>query len=178
MACFTNQEFVCKIIATIMGMTIPALVAIKRIAERKNEDSCLNGKNAMKSKENIAIKSKVAQNKKCEENIEGRIVLMVNKDLKMGKGKIISQAAHALCGLHINLQRSGNSCVRDTRPLVLRAEEDEMRACFSKIFKRGGLPVRIFDAGRTQIAPNSHTVLAFVGSNKDDFISGKEIYSN
>ncbi|EFN58132.1 hypothetical protein CHLNCDRAFT_14837, partial [Chlorella variabilis] len=98
---------------------------------------------------------------------ELKMVLVVNDELKMGKGKIGAQCAHAAVGaverLHERRQTAAlhqweacgqpKVCLRGASTLELRQLQAEAAA--------RGLPTFIVqDAGRTQVAPGSRTVLA------------------
>ncbi|KAK2078616.1 hypothetical protein QBZ16_003456 [Prototheca wickerhamii] len=95
-----------------------------------------------------------------------KMVLVVNDELKMGKGKIGAQCAHAAVAV---VER-----VADSQPHVLDAWEEngqakiclraDSTATLTKLArqaKKAGLPAYLVaDAGRTQVAPGSKTVLA------------------
>ncbi|XP_043489125.1 peptidyl-tRNA hydrolase 2, mitochondrial-like [Polistes fuscatus] len=98
-------------------------------------------------------------------NQDCKLVLVVRSDLKMGKGKVAAQCAHAAVAAYKN-------CIK--YPLVLRAwencgqvkiavkvnNEDELRAV-AKASREVGLITNVIqDAGLTQIAPGTKTVCA------------------
>lgn len=104
-----------------------------------------------------------------EHHEDFKMVLVVRNDLKMGKGKIAAQCSHATLGLYKDI------CGRAPKALqrwemcgqvkvVTKVEsEDDMLALKIKA-KSMKLPCHItIDAGRTQIAPNSRTVMALLG---------------
>ncbi|XP_075496215.1 uncharacterized protein LOC142533357 isoform X3 [Primulina tabacum] len=81
-----------------------------------------------------------------------KMVLVVRNDLKMGKGKIAAQCSHATLGLY--------------KRLLNRAPKSLNRweMCGQERAKSLNIPTHItIDAGRTQIAPNSRTVMAVLG---------------
>lgn len=94
-----------------------------------------------------------------------KMILIVNKSLKMGKGKIAAQCCHAAVGCY---KKSGKDC-----PAALRAweltgcakvavncsTEDEMNVIMGQAYSKGITHCFIEDAGRTQIAAGSRTVL-------------------
>ncbi|GBG81763.1 hypothetical protein CBR_g33941 [Chara braunii] len=99
-------------------------------------------------------------------NGEFKLVLVVRMDLKMGKGKIAAQCSHATLGIYKKLQRKAPTALRKweysgQRKVVLKIDtEDDMMALVKKA-KDAGVPTHItIDAGRTQIAPDSRTVMA------------------
>jgi PTH2 family peptidyl-tRNA hydrolase len=103
--------------------------------------------------------------------------VLVNHDLKMGKGKIASQTAHSVCEMTRILEqativdrldyyykrwlRSGHATV------VLKATQQEIDVLIEKYVLDNDTNfganwcVHTRDQGRTQIAPNSLTTVAF-----------------
>eukprot|EP00808_Paulinella_micropora_P012254 g17498.t1 len=95
-----------------------------------------------------------------------KLLLAVRTDLKMGKGKIAAQCGHAAVGAY-------QACGRH-RPKTLRAwelngaakiavkvaDEEELTTLARSAEQLYLLTYIVHDAGRTQIAPNSKTVLA------------------
>ncbi|KAF9670436.1 hypothetical protein SADUNF_Sadunf13G0068800 [Salix dunnii] len=107
-----------------------------------------------------------------------KMVLVVRNDLKMGKGKIAAQCSHATLGLYKKLLRRApkalhrwEMCAQPKVVVKIESEEDmlvlQVRARFQLRQDRAKslkLPTHItIDAGRTQIAPNSRTVMAILG---------------
>lgn len=94
---------------------------------------------------------------------------MVRNDLKMGKGKIAAQCSHATLGLYKDICNRAPKALQRWEncgqvKVVTKVEsEDDMLALKVKA-KESKLPCHItIDAGRTQIAPNSRTVMAVLG---------------
>ncbi|KAK3143519.1 hypothetical protein QOZ80_4AG0301320 [Eleusine coracana subsp. coracana] len=98
-----------------------------------------------------------------------KMVLVVRNDLKMGKGKIAAQCSHATLGLFKKLQqRAPKSLKRWERcgqvKVVVKIESEEDMLVLQGRAKSLNIPTHItIDAGRTQIAPNSRTVMAVLG---------------
>ncbi|XP_048448040.1 peptidyl-tRNA hydrolase 2, mitochondrial [Pyrus x bretschneideri] len=98
-----------------------------------------------------------------------KMVLVVRNDLKMGKGKIGAQCSHATLGLYKKvLHRAPKALNRwemCAQPkVVLKIESEEDMLVLQERAKSLNLPTHItIDAGRTQIAPNSRTVMAILG---------------
>ncbi|CAA0824752.1 Peptidyl-tRNA hydrolase II (PTH2) family protein [Striga hermonthica] len=98
-----------------------------------------------------------------------KMVLVVRNDLKMGKGKIAAQCSHATLGLYKKiLNRAPNSLSRwemcGQVKVVLKIESEDDMLVLQEKAKSLNLPAHItVDAGRTQIAPNSRTVMAILG---------------
>ncbi|XP_051138065.1 uncharacterized protein LOC127256219 [Andrographis paniculata] len=98
-----------------------------------------------------------------------KMVLVVRNDLKMGKGKIAAQCSHATLGLYKKiLSRAPKSLSRwemcGQVKVVLKIEREDDMLVLQERAKSLNLPTHItIDAGRTQIAPNSRTVMALLG---------------
>lgn len=112
-----------------------------------------------------------------------KMVLVVRNDLKMGKGKIAAQCSHAALGLYKKLlHRAPKSLNRwemcgQVKVVVKIESEDEMLVLQERA-KSLNLPTHItVDAGRTQIAPNSRTVMAILGPDEmvDDVTGGLKL---
>ena len=94
-----------------------------------------------------------------------KMVLVVNMDLKMGKGKIAAQAAHAACGVLdepgarddpvvIAWQKYG--CAK----VALKGKFEDMKRAAALADEAGLRTYTVCDAGRTQIPAGSETVCA------------------
>lgn len=94
------------------------------------------------------------------------MILVVRNDLKMGKGKIGAQCGHAAVGAYQNCMRRFPSLVRrwddsgSAKIAVKVDSEEELMQVFRAARDKNLNTCLIRDAGRTQIAPNSKTVLA------------------
>ncbi|EEF42359.1 mta/sah nucleosidase, putative [Ricinus communis] len=97
------------------------------------------------------------------------MILVVRNDLKMGKGKIAAQCSHATLGLYKKLlhraPKALNRWEMCAQPkVVVKIESEEDMLVLQERAKSLKLPTHItIDAGRTQIAPNSRTVMAILG---------------
>ncbi|KAK9097501.1 hypothetical protein Sjap_022998 [Stephania japonica] len=98
-----------------------------------------------------------------------KMVLVVRNDLKMGKGKIAAQCSHATLGLYKKLLHRAPKALNRWEmcgqvKVVLKIESEEDMLILQERAKSLKLPNHItIDAGRTQIAPNSRTVMALLG---------------
>ncbi|OVA15767.1 Peptidyl-tRNA hydrolase [Macleaya cordata] len=98
-----------------------------------------------------------------------KMVLVVRNDLKMGKGKIAAQCSHATLGLYKKLLHRAPKALKRWEmcgqvKVVLKSESEEDLLILQERAKSLKLPTHItIDAGRTQIAPNSRTVMAMLG---------------
>jgi len=98
-----------------------------------------------------------------------KMVLVVNQELGMGKGKIAAQCGHAAVGCY---KRSKQMCPAGLRAwertgcakiAVKCPTEEEMRTIFESALDKGLPMYLVEDAGRTQIAAGSRTVLGILG---------------
>lgn len=98
-----------------------------------------------------------------------KMVLVVRNDLKMGKGKIAAQCSHATLGLYKKLLHRAPKALNRWEncgqvKVVLKSESEEDLLVLQERAKSLHLPTHVtIDAGRTQIAPNSRTVMAILG---------------
>ncbi|CAN9501577.1 unnamed protein product [Ophioblennius macclurei] len=106
---------------------------------------------------------------------EFKMILVVRNDLKMGKGKVAAQCAHAAVSAYKQVQRRNPELLKQweycgqPKVVVKAPDEDTLIDLLSRA-KELGLPVSLIqDAGRTQIAPGSRTVLG-VGPGPADLI--------
>ncbi|XP_026314623.1 peptidyl-tRNA hydrolase 2, mitochondrial-like [Hyposmocoma kahamanoa] len=111
--------------------------------------------------------------KKFVSNSEYKLVLVVRTDLNMGKGKIAAQCSHAAVGAFEKAQKrdpEGLKCWQMTgqAKVALKTDTvDEIKQIADNAKKMGLITSLIRDAGRTQIAPNSITVLGVGPAPKD-----------
>jgi PTH2 family peptidyl-tRNA hydrolase len=107
--------------------------------------------------------------------------IIMNNDLGMGKGKLVSQGAHAACDVVIHLEqmcheqtRLSEECIKYKKwqrsgyaKIVKKATQIELEELI-ELSKNKSIPrcFPIIDAGRTQIAPNSLTAIAFFPNEK------------
>eukprot|EP00527_Entomoneis_sp_CCMP2396_P006653 CAMPEP_0198145414 /NCGR_PEP_ID=MMETSP1443-20131203/23313_1 /TAXON_ID=186043 /ORGANISM="Entomoneis sp., Strain CCMP2396" /LENGTH=187 /DNA_ID=CAMNT_0043809057 /DNA_START=36 /DNA_END=599 /DNA_ORIENTATION=+ len=98
-------------------------------------------------------------------NAPYKMVLCVNTSLSMGKGKIAAQCSHAAVACYKRASKSIPNAVRAweytgcAKIAVKCPTEDEMHLIAAKAMSMG-IPVYLVeDAGRTQIAAGSQTVL-------------------
>lgn len=96
---------------------------------------------------------------------EFKMILVVRNDLKMGKGKVAAQCSHAAVTAYKQVQRRNPELLKQweycgqPKVVVKAPDEDTLIDLLSRA-KEVGLPVSLIqDAGRTQIAPGSRTVL-------------------
>ncbi|XP_066966462.1 peptidyl-tRNA hydrolase 2, mitochondrial-like isoform X1 [Macrobrachium rosenbergii] len=106
---------------------------------------------------------------------ETKLVLVVRSDLKMGKGKAAAQCCHATLKAFKQLQKTNRRLLRawemNGQPkVVLKIDDEESMLDLASLAREVGLTVSLIqDAGRTQIAPGSRTVLG-VGPGPVDLV--------
>ncbi|XP_028322563.1 peptidyl-tRNA hydrolase 2, mitochondrial [Gouania willdenowi] len=106
---------------------------------------------------------------------EFKMILVVRNDLKMGKGKVAAQCSHAAVSAYKQVQRRNPELLKQweycgqPKVVVKAPDEDTLIDLLSRA-KEVGLPVSLIqDAGRTQIAAGSRTVLG-VGPGPADLV--------
>lgn len=91
-----------------------------------------------------------------------RMYVIVNKDLKMSKGKVAAQVAHAVARLDILVP--AHTCI------VLQATTEQIRNLGTYLKGRLGQATYI-DEGANEVPPYSITAMAVEPIYKDDFAS-------
>ncbi|XP_077996135.1 peptidyl-tRNA hydrolase 2, mitochondrial-like [Glandiceps talaboti] len=106
---------------------------------------------------------------------ECKLVLVVRTDLKMGKGKVAAQCSHAAVSAYKKLGRVNPDMLKEweysgqPKVVVKAPDEDTLTGLLQQARSLNLITAIIQDAGRTQIAPGSKTVLA-VGPGPIDLI--------
>ncbi|MBO4357440.1 MAG: peptidyl-tRNA hydrolase [Candidatus Methanomethylophilaceae archaeon] len=96
---------------------------------------------------------------------EYKLVVLVRNDLKMGKGKIAAQAAHAAVECALFAEKKNRKAFdawynSGQAKIVLRVDSMEELDEYRKIASSSGIHIAmITDAGRTQIAPGTTTCM-------------------
>ncbi|CAF91050.1 unnamed protein product, partial [Tetraodon nigroviridis] len=104
-----------------------------------------------------------------------KVILVVRNDLKMGKGKEAAQCSHAAVSAYKQVQVRNSSPLKqqeycDQPKVVVKAPDEDALMDLLNHAKEVGLPVSLIqDAGRTQMAPGSRTVLG-IGPGPADLI--------
>lgn len=100
-----------------------------------------------------------------------KMVIVLRRDVDMGRGKAAAQAAHAAVATFKRARRADPALVRDwekrgaSAKVVVRAESEAEVEALAAAAAAAGLPSKtIADAGRTQVAPGTVTALAVLGS--------------
>ncbi|XP_065336370.1 peptidyl-tRNA hydrolase 2, mitochondrial-like isoform X1 [Cloeon dipterum] len=94
-----------------------------------------------------------------------KLVVVVRTDLKMGKGKIAAQVAHAAVAAYKQAKRWNPDVLRNWEQsgqakVTLKVSSEEQLREIAKVGRLNGLGVSLIqDQGRTQIARGSTTVL-------------------
>ena len=98
-----------------------------------------------------------------------KMVIIVRNDIKMGKGKLSAQVAHAAVTVVLNIITSNNLnwkewlevWIREGQPkIVLKIDSLDQLLLRAKKAEEKGLPISIIeDAGKTQLEPGTITCL-------------------
>ncbi|XP_023933728.2 peptidyl-tRNA hydrolase 2, mitochondrial [Bicyclus anynana] len=111
--------------------------------------------------------------RKIASDSEYKMVLVVRTDLNMGKGKIAAQCGHAAVGAYEKALKRDPEGLKSWQAtgqakIALKTDSvDEIKQIADNAKKMGLVTSLIRDAGRTQIAPNSITVLGVGPAPKD-----------
>ncbi|CAK1541459.1 unnamed protein product [Leptosia nina] len=111
--------------------------------------------------------------KKFASNAEYKLVLVVRTDLGMSKGKIGAQCGHAAVGAYEKALKKDPEGLKTWQltgqaKVALKTDSvEEIKQIADNAKKMGLITSMIRDAGRTQIAPNSITVLGVGPAPKD-----------
>mmetsp|Transcript_19697 Transcript_19697/g.34594 ORF Transcript_19697/g.34594 Transcript_19697/m.34594 type:complete len:202 (+) Transcript_19697:45-650(+) len=95
-----------------------------------------------------------------------KMVFCVNMDLKMGKGKIAAQCGHATLGAYLQAKKHSPSAVKcwewiGQKKIAVKCPDlDQLLEAEAKARAAGLITYVVRDAGHTQIAAGSQTVLA------------------
>ncbi|XP_058813453.1 probable peptidyl-tRNA hydrolase 2 [Topomyia yanbarensis] len=123
-------------------------------------------KNTGENPESIAPSGKKEENIFSDYGGEYKMILVVRNDLKMGKGKIAAQCGHAAVGAYEGALTKTPSILRKWQrtgqaKIALKVESEQQLMEIYRTAKANNLNCCLIrDAGRTQIEPNSKTVLA------------------
>jgi len=104
--------------------------------------------------------------------------IVVRTDLKMGKGKIATQCAHASIGAFLKAKKTEREkwLAEGMKKIVLKVSSEKELSAIFKRAKRAKLPsVIINDAGLTQLKPGTATAVGIGPSDdeKIDKVTGK-----
>lgn len=112
-----------------------------------------------------------------------KMIFVVNMDLDMKRGKQCAQVAHAALGLYLQVQSSANLSDQQkmniwmssgAKKIVVRGDNLEHLMSLKAKALENRLPCHLVtDAGCTQIAPGSKTVLSIFGEEEElDQVTG------
>ena len=101
-----------------------------------------------------------------------KLVLVINNDLKMGKGKLAAQVGHASVSATLRAAEHRATSLdlwlkSGQKKICLKSSYEELIELEAKAKVDGIQIVRITDAGKTQIPSGSLTVIAFGPDNED-----------
>ncbi|KAK3042269.1 hypothetical protein RJ639_001864, partial [Escallonia herrerae] len=165
----------CLALGYLVGVRYPARVFLSARVGKGAAIVVERNKNVVKSPLEIERLADILE--------DFKMVLVVRNDLKMGKGKIAAQCSHATLGLYKKLlHRAPKALSRwemcgQVKVVVKIDSEDDMLLLQERA-KSLNLPTHTtIDAGRTQIAPNSRTVMSILGPAEmvDDVTGGLKL---
>ena len=101
-----------------------------------------------------------------------KLVLIINNDLKMGKGKIAAQVGHASVSATLRAGEHRPTSLdlwlkSGQKKVCLKSSYEELIELEAKAKLDGIQIVKTIDAGKTQIPSGSLTVIAFGPDNED-----------
>lgn len=106
---------------------------------------------------------------------ECKLVLVVRNDLKMGKGKVAAQCSHASVLAYTQAQKKEPNLLKlwylsGQRKVVVKIEDEKSLLKLRDESHRAGLLTSVIrDAGHTQVAPGSLTVMG-VGPAPEELV--------
>lgn len=108
-----------------------------------------------------------------------QMVVVVNTDLKMSKGKVLSQFGHAVDAIHELLEeypdlvRAWREC--GSAKIALKGSQEEINQVYYDAKELGLLFYRVFDAGKTQVRAGSNTCIIVGPATRDELepVTGK-----
>jgi PTH2 family peptidyl-tRNA hydrolase len=92
-----------------------------------------------------------------------KMYILVNDDLKMGKGKIGSQIGHCVSSLIQKLEKNTSKnkyWLNNGEPMIILKTTEEKLLQLRKKYSK--ISVEIRDAGKTQVSPDSLTTIGFI----------------
>ena len=172
-------------ILIVMTVTRTPKVPLKKAtssSEEEDGDSNHNGRKAADCSKDWGISHAPFKMLLCvnQELYDG-----TGKSVKMKPGKVAAQCCHAVLGLYKRALRRCPGAVKaweytgQAKIAVKCPTESELQALKSDATARGLCSYLVHDAGRTQIAPNSKTVLALGPAPVavfDDFTAHLKLY--
>ena len=102
-------------------------------------------------------------------------VIVIRTDLKMGKGKLATQVAHAsVTAFYKTLENNRSLGIKwieeGQKKIVLKvSSEEELNNIYERAIKEGLIAVKIYDAGLTQLRPGTFTAIG-IGPDDEDRI--------
>ncbi|XP_022163366.1 peptidyl-tRNA hydrolase 2, mitochondrial-like isoform X1 [Myzus persicae] len=145
------------------GLTVGVLIglALHTIVNYIFKTNCTS-----QDKKSVVESQQQAPKSLPNKNGEFKIALLVRHDLKMGKGKVAAQCSHAIVhcyeeGLRLK-PREIKSWESNNKPVnIFKVADEETMLEFQKLaIEKGFTTYVVVDAGRTQVAPRSKTVMA------------------
>lgn len=130
------------------------------------------------------VEAKIDQSESGDEEDEEvefyKMTFVVNTSLKMGVGKIAAQVGHACLGLFREIMGDKREeletweCYGEKKIVLKGVDETHLRELYEKAKEKNIPCYLVSDAGHTQIAPGSVTVLSLFGLEENvNMVTGK-----
>jgi len=160
-----------KFVAAMGLGALGSIVYMQGYGSTKEKTAVYDGDaNDKKKRSSISEESSEEDNDEVDEETlkwePHKMVLVVRTDLKMGKGKIAAQCGHATLGAYKRAVKRTPQALEcwetfGQAKVALKVDsEEQMMALAAKAKELNISHYIVVDAGRTQIAPDSKTVLA------------------
>ncbi|KHN69919.1 peptidyl-tRNA hydrolase [Ordospora colligata] len=126
----------------------------------------------------LAITTDNEKNSGCVEKGEYGLVIIVNSDYKMEKGKVLSQVCHGMSKVMTYLFRNNELRKEWKRngeaKIVLKGSSAQIEQIIKDTELKGIRHHAVYDAGRTQVPPGANTVVVLGPALRDQLtpISG------
>jgi len=171
---------------TLTNMGFPQQKAIQALFETGNSSPeaaanwLIQPENGDRSPEEDVQKGIAAKLVPKSKSNRAKMVLVVRQDLKMGVGKIAAQCSHATLGLYKTMVKTHPSLLHTWEHLgacakiVVKCKDENELLMLEQRAEEFQLPTHVvMDAGKTQIASGSLTVLAICGPQETmDSVTG------
>ena len=117
----------------------------------------------------------MSEEAKPQESEDLKMYIVVNRDIEMSAGKLGAQTAHSACLVVSYLEQNPTEEYIQWKSsafakIVLKAHEKEMIKMIEKYHEKSEkiFCIPVFDAGRTELQPNTLTTLAFPPMKRSD----------
>lgn len=165
-----------------LGLGVAGTSLLSRIMNKQISDAALDNED---NESGVCSSGDESDYTDVSDDEDTKMVLVVRQDLKMGKGKAAAQCCHATLAAYKQARRKCPDTLRvwesSGQPkITLKCDtEEELMLLLARARSLGLVSYVVADAGRTQIAAGSHTVLAVgpaPGSVVDQITGNLKLY--